>query len=39
MKKLALIALTSALLTLSASPVQAHNKEGAKCTTAGKIFI
>ena len=37
MKKLALIALASALLTLSASPVQAANKEGAKCTTAGKI--
>lgn len=37
MKKLALIALTSALLTLSASPVQAVNKEGAKCTTGGKI--
>ena len=37
MKKLTLIALTSALLTLTASPVQAANKEGAKCTTAGKI--
>jgi hypothetical protein len=37
MKKLVLVALTSALLTLSASPVQAVNKEGAKCSTAGKI--
>ena len=37
MKKLIVIALSSALLTLSASPVQAVNKEGAKCTTAGKI--
>lgn len=37
MRKLVAIAFTSSLLTLSASPAQAVNKEGAKCTTAGKI--
>ncbi|MFM7771785.1 MAG: hypothetical protein ACKO8F_03745 [Acidimicrobiaceae bacterium] len=37
MKKLAVIALTAALFSFGASPVQAVNKEGAKCTTAGKI--
>lgn len=37
MRKLVVIALTSAFLTLNASPVQAVNKEGAKCTTAGQI--